>query len=109
MPAQPSLGPACKASQERARLSLRNPNWLILRQRQRIVEEGIVRLPAAGLVVLDVGGRLQPYRSLLGPRVKSYVAVDLRLTPLVDVSAAEMMVGAMTSCTVVLFRLDDSL
>jgi SAM-dependent methyltransferase len=87
MRAQPSLGQACKESQERARPSLRNPSWLILRQRQRIVEEGIVRLPAAGLAVLDVGGRLQPYRSLLGARVKSYVAVDLHLTPLVDVSA----------------------
>jgi SAM-dependent methyltransferase len=87
MRAQPSLGQACEQSQERARPSLRNPNWLILRQRRRIVEEGIVRLPAAGLNVLDVGGRLQPYRSLLGARVKSYVAVDPRLTPLVDVSA----------------------
>jgi SAM-dependent methyltransferase len=87
MRAQPILEQVLKDSRERVRPSLRNPNWLILHHRRRIVEEGIKRLPAAGLAVLDVGGRLQPYRSLLGVRVKSYVAIDLRLTPLVNVAA----------------------
>lgn len=87
MRAQPILEQVLKDSRERVRPSLRNPNWLILRHRRRIVEEGIKRLPAAGLAVLDVGGRLQPYRSLLGVRVKNYVAIDPRLTPLVNVAA----------------------
>jgi len=38
--------------------------------------------------VLDIGGRLQPYRPLLGTRTKRYVAVDLQMTPLVNVGAA---------------------
>ena len=40
-----------------------------------------------GLSVLDVGGRIQPYRPLLAGRVKKYVAVDPAITPLVDVVA----------------------
>jgi SAM-dependent methyltransferase len=75
--------------ESRARLypSLRNPNWLILRRRHQIFEAGLDRLPARGLTVLDIGGRLQPYRPLLGARAKNYVAVDLQITPLVSVRA----------------------
>jgi SAM-dependent methyltransferase len=87
MRAQPTLEQVSKDSRERACPSLRNPNWLILRHRRRIIEEGIKRLPTTGLAVLDVGGRLQPYRPLLGARVKSYVAIDPQLTPLVNVAA----------------------
>jgi len=87
MRAQPTLEQVSKESRERVRPSLRNPNWLILRQRRRIIEEGVKRLPTTGLTVLDVGGRLQPYRLLLGARVKSYVAIDPQLTPLVNVAA----------------------
>jgi len=75
--------------ESRARLypSLRNPNWLILRRRRQIFEAGLDRLPGSGLSVLDIGGRLQPYRPLLGARTKRYVAVDLQVTPLVSVGA----------------------
>ncbi|MGO9370392.1 MAG: class I SAM-dependent methyltransferase [Terriglobales bacterium] len=55
---------------------------------RRIFEAGLDRLPGFGLSVLDIGGRLQPYRPLLGGRTKSYVAVDLQVTPLVNVEAA---------------------
>jgi SAM-dependent methyltransferase len=76
--------------ESRARLhpSLRNPNWLILRRRRQIFEAGLDRLPGSALCVLDIGGRLQPYRPLLGTRTKRYVAVDLQMTPLVNVGAA---------------------
>jgi SAM-dependent methyltransferase len=76
--------------ESRARLcpSLSNPNWPILRRRRQIFEVGLKRLPGDSLSVLDVGGRLQPYRPLLGTRAKYYVAVDLRITPLVNVGAA---------------------
>jgi SAM-dependent methyltransferase len=87
MPAQPTLEESSKQSRERFRPSLRNPSWLILRHRRRIFEKGIARLPKTGLDVLDVGGRLQPYRSLLGASVKNYVAIDPELTPLVSVTA----------------------
>ncbi|MGB8013849.1 MAG: class I SAM-dependent methyltransferase [Terriglobales bacterium] len=75
-------------SRERLHASLTNPNWLILRRRRQIFAAGLGRLPRQDLSVLDIGGRLQPYRPLLGDRVKSYVAVDLRITPLVNVNAA---------------------
>src|SRR5437660_3816146 len=76
--------------ESRARLSpsLGNPNWLILRRRRQIFEAGLSRLPDHGLSVLDIGGRLQPYRPLLGTRTNSYVAVDVHVTPLVNVGAA---------------------
>lgn len=76
--------------ESRARLhpSLTNPNWLILRRRRQIFEAGLDRLPAQDLSVLDIGGRLQPYRVLLGNRTKKYIAVDLIMTPLVNVGAA---------------------
>ena len=85
---QPTLDQARRDSQSRLNPSLRNPSWLILRQRRKIFQAGLDRLPESGLCVLDVGGRLQPYRVLLGARVKRYIAVDPQITPLVDVAAA---------------------
>jgi SAM-dependent methyltransferase len=79
---------AQRESRERLYPSVRNPNWMILRHRRQIFEAGLGRLPGDGLSVLDIGGRLQPYRPLLGARTKSYVAVDLQITPLVNVGAA---------------------
>ncbi len=76
--------------ESRARLypSLRDPNWLILRRRRKIFQSGLERLPGNDLRVLDIGGRLQPYRPLLGARAKFYLAIDLRMTLLVNVCAA---------------------
>ena len=87
MPAHPIPEEPSKQSQERVRPSLRNPNWLILRHRRRIFANGLGRLGDDALRVLDVGGRLQPYRLLLGARVRNYVAIDPQLTPLVNVAA----------------------
>ena len=87
MRAQPTLEQVSQESRERANPSLRNPSWLILRRRRRVLEEKIRSLPTEGLMVLDVGGRLQPYRQLLGSRVRSYIAIDPQLTPLVNVAA----------------------
>ena len=88
MPPQLTLDQVLRDSRSRLYPSLRNPNWLILRERRRIFEAGLNRLPESNLAVLDVGGRLQPYRVLLGARVKQYVSVDLQLTPLVNIAAA---------------------
>ncbi len=77
-----------RESWERLHPSLRNPNWLILRRRRQIFETGLSQLPAHGLSVLDIGGRLQPYRSLLGSRAKNYIAIDVHIAPLVNVGAA---------------------
>ncbi len=87
MPPQPTLDQVLRDSYSRLHPSLRDPNWLILRQRRKIFEAGLNRLPQSNLSVLDVGGRLQPYRVLLGPRVSRYVSVDPQVTPLVNVAA----------------------
>lgn len=88
MPPPSALEQIQRESRARLYPSLSNPNWLILRRRRQIFAAGLDRLPASGLRVLDIGGRLQPYRPLLGSRAKEYVAVDLGMTPLVNVGAA---------------------
>lgn len=71
----------------RARLhpSLTDPSWLVLRKRREIFQRWIAQVPGRELQVLDVGGRIQPYRPLLEDRARSYVALDLQRTPLVGV------------------------
>jgi len=88
MPLPTALEQVERESRARLHPSLTNPNWLILRHRRLILEAGLTRLPAHDLSVLDIGGRLQPYRPLLGARSVRYVAVDLQITPLVNVGAA---------------------
>jgi SAM-dependent methyltransferase len=88
MPLPSALEQVQRESRARLHPSLRNPNWLILRRRRQIFEAGLDRLPGSALSLLDIGGRLQPYRPLLGTRTKRYVAVDLQMTPLVNVAAA---------------------
>lgn len=83
----PTRDQVLKESRDRAHPSLRDPSFLILRARRRILAEAVGSLPASNLTALDVGGRLQPYRELLGARVINYVAVDPQLTPLVNVAA----------------------
>src|SRR5258708_34670610 len=88
MPLPSALEQVQRESRARLYPSLRNPNWLILRRRRQIFEAGLGRLPGSSLCVLDIGGRLQPYRPLLGTRTRSYVAVDLQMAPLINVGAA---------------------
>ncbi len=65
--------------------SITNSSWLVLRERRRLFERWLASLGSEKLTVLDVGGRIQPYRRLLSGREKKYVAVDMRRSPLVDV------------------------
>ncbi|MGA9040152.1 MAG: class I SAM-dependent methyltransferase [Terriglobales bacterium] len=74
-----------EAGRERLYPSLTNPNWLILRRRRELFQRWLENVPGEKLSVLDVGGRVQPYRSLLKERCAQYVAVDIRVTPLVNV------------------------
>jgi SAM-dependent methyltransferase len=72
--------------------SLTNPNWLVLRRRREIFRNWIARIESRRLDVLDVGGRIQPYRPLLEGRVRRYISIDLQRTALVTVAArAEQM------------------
>lgn len=72
--------------------SLTNPNWLVLRRRREIFRGWVARSEDRQLDVLDVGGRIQPYRPLLAGRVRRYISIDLQKTLLVDIAArAEQM------------------
>src|SRR5216684_1419979 len=66
--------------------TLSDPNYLVLRSRRIIFERWFSAINA-GATVLDIGGRYQPYRPLLGNRVEKYVAIDLLQTPLVNAIA----------------------
>jgi len=79
------LDGTAKEAQRRLYPSLTNPNWLVLRARRRIFERWARQLPTARLAVLDVGGRIQPYRPLIADRVGAYVAIDLVRTAQVNV------------------------
>jgi SAM-dependent methyltransferase len=92
-PANFSMGQSDPLSQVlcegRGRLypSITNPNWLVLRERRKLFVRWLAQVPVVPLSVLDVGGRIQPYRPLLEGRLRCYVAVDVRSTPLVDIVA----------------------
>lgn len=76
------------ASRGRLYPGLTHASWLILRRRRELFRAWLAALPVQDhLSVLDVGGRLQPYRSLIQTPLARYVAIDLRITPLVSVVA----------------------
>lgn len=85
MPPQETLEQVQKTGRERLYPSLTNPSWLVLRKRRELFQRWLSALLPAHPVVLDVGGRIQPYLPML-PGV-NYVAIDLRCTPLVTVVA----------------------
>jgi SAM-dependent methyltransferase len=82
-----SLEEVTREGRRRLFPSLTNPSWLVLRKRRQIFQKWLANLGSHDLTVLDIGGRIQPYRPLLESRLRRYVAVDLRRTPLVNVVA----------------------
>lgn len=74
-----------KTGRERLYPSLTNPNWLVLRKRAELFRTWLSKSLPPHPVVLDVGGRIQPFLSLL-PGSK-YLAIDILRTPLVTVVA----------------------
>ncbi len=76
-----------RAGRERLFPSLTNSSWLVLRRRRKIFQKWISQLDGQNLEILDVGGRIQPYRALFDGRLSRYVSIDLRRTPLVDIVA----------------------
>jgi SAM-dependent methyltransferase len=87
MTASEALERIKQESEERLNPSITNPNWLVLRERRKLFQSWLAALPQQALSVLDIGGRLQPYRPLFEGRCQRYVAIDLRKSPLVDVMA----------------------
>lgn len=73
-----------KMGRERAVPSLSNPNWLVLRKRRQLFRKWLEPMHGR-LAVLDVGGRIQPYRELLKNAEAQYTAIDLCRTPMVDI------------------------
>jgi SAM-dependent methyltransferase len=67
--------------------ALANPSYLVLRSRRLIFSQWVSQLCRENLTVLDVGGRYQPYRPLLGTNVGRYIALDVIKTELVNVVA----------------------
>jgi len=74
-----------RAGHERLYPSITNPNWLVLRRRREIFKRWITQLEGRELSVLDLGGRIQPYRPLVESRLGRYFAVDLVINPLVSI------------------------
>lgn len=66
---------------------LSDPDFLIFEFRRPIIEKWCAAITDSDLVVLDIGGRIQPYRSFLQARTKHYIAVDLLMEGLVNVIA----------------------
>jgi SAM-dependent methyltransferase len=76
-----------REARERLYPSFRNSSYLVLSQRRHNFEQWLTAVPGDSLRVLDVGGRIQPYRPLLCERSRQYVAVDLAQSPLVTLRA----------------------
>lgn len=87
MRSQPNPQSPLRQAHERLDPHLSNPNWLVLRTRRKIFEKWIALIPGRALRILDVGGRLQPYRPLFAERVGQYCSADLASGPLVNVVA----------------------
>jgi SAM-dependent methyltransferase len=68
--------------------SLSDPNYLVLRSRRLIFSRWAKEFEGRQLTILDIGGRYQPYRPLLGASAAKYIAIDLINTPLVNVLAS---------------------
>jgi len=84
------LGPrrieeALVLSRKRLHPPMTDEDYLILCERRRLFIEALDKCPTGPLTVLDVGGRLQPYRELLTDRSIRYVAIDPILDGLTDI------------------------
>ena len=66
---------------------LSDPNYLTYFFRKEILKNWIGKLPDAKLNILDVGGRIQPYRALFESKIESYVAIDPAFEGLVNIVA----------------------
>jgi len=80
-----SADDAIRLGRDRLRPSLKDVDYLVLRERRRHIASFLASVTDSELCVLDVGGRIQPYRPLLESRLQSYLAVDPQMEGLVDI------------------------
>ncbi len=79
---------AIEAGNEILDARLSNVDYLVQKERKRIIKRWAESLPSgAGLNILDVGGRIQPYRIFFESKARNYVAIDLQFEGLIDVLA----------------------
>jgi len=71
--------------------SVTDPSYLVLLSRRLIFADWVRQLRGEDLAILDIGGRVGPYRPLFGVRARRYVAVDLIPTDFVSVVADGQM------------------
>jgi SAM-dependent methyltransferase len=82
--------------------SLNDVDSLIFFHRTPILSKWIEKLPH-GLTLVDIGGRIQPYRPLLDHKVIRYIAIDLQFEGLVNVLAdAQRLPLCDSSCDVII-------
>lgn len=74
-----------RRAQDRLYPSITDPNWLVLRARRKLFTNWVKRLDGSALRILDVGGRIQPYRPLFDGRVGNYYALDAVAGPSLSV------------------------
>jgi SAM-dependent methyltransferase len=79
---------ALQEGQARLYPSLTNPNYLTLRARRINFATWMREIAGDQFSVLDVGGRIQPYRPLLNGRIRQYIGLDVQRTEFVDVIAS---------------------
>jgi SAM-dependent methyltransferase len=87
-----------KIARDRLHPSLTNPSYLVQRRRTQILTDWIGKVEGNDLAVLDIGGRYQPYRSLLQNRISRYIALDVVGTVLVDVVGNGQQVPFRSDC-----------
>ncbi|MBI3645932.1 MAG: class I SAM-dependent methyltransferase [Acidobacteriales bacterium] len=85
-----------REARQRLHPSITSPHWLILRARRKLFTDWAARVGGERLRILDVGGRIQPYRPLFGSRVHEYYSLDIVPGPFVSVmgSAEGLPFGA---------------
>jgi SAM-dependent methyltransferase len=98
MSATKALKQIQKDGRKRLYPSLTDPSWLVLRKRREVFTRWLGHLDHTNATVLDVGGRIQPYRPLINGQPSRYVAVDLLLTPLVDIVGNAAQLPLRTAC-----------
>lgn len=76
-----------RLANERLHPRLSNPDFLVLHGRLAIIRRFAQTLPGSKLRILDVGGRIQPYRTLFESKLENYIAIDPRLEGQTDVVA----------------------
>ncbi len=75
----------------------RDVDSLIFQHRRPILEAWLEQLPGQ-LNVLDVGGRIQPYRGLIETKIRGYFALDLQFEGMVDVVATAEHIPLRNDC-----------